>query len=170
MASQGQAIEGVRIDEREWRRFQSAVKRIPEKYQRRRVLPVLRKSTPHTISALRRQVSRHDNSGALWDAVGNITGKSKDFPNVLVGYRVGRYRGFHGHLVEKGTKQRFRRRKNTSALGGFSKRGRKKITTGSMPAFGLVEKAAKESEAAAIRELEVQMLRFTEKELKKIFK
>jgi len=149
--------------------FAYQVSQIPDKYQRAEVLKVLRKCTSPTIRAIRSQVIKHDNSGNLWQSVGNITGKSKTFPNILVGFRVRNgYKGFHGHILEHGTQERFRRKKRTSAFGVV--RNGKNISTGKMPALNLVKKGANASESQAIAEAERQMLAFTEKQLKKIFR
>jgi hypothetical protein len=153
------------IELKGWKEFQEKVKAIPEKYKRQALLPVLRKSTGSTIRAVRSELRKHDSTGNLWQSVGNITGKNKSFPNVLVGYRIkGQYKGFHGHFLEHGTKQRFRGSKSGSAF----RRGR--ISTGSARGFNVIAKAAQVSEAAAVAELEREMLIFTEKELSKLFR
>jgi hypothetical protein len=148
-----------------WKQFQEKVKAIPSKFKRQAMLPVLRKSTGSTIRAVRSELRKHDSSGNLWQSVGNITGKSKTFPNVLVGYRIkGQYKGFHGHFLEHGTKQRFRGSKAGST------RRKRKISTGAARGFNIISTAAKTSEAAAVAELEREMLIFTEKELSKLFR
>ncbi|MCE7996427.1 MAG: hypothetical protein HEP71_30900 [Roseivirga sp.] len=154
-----------------WDKFTEAMKRIPQEHKRVVLLRVLRRSTKHAIRSIRAELRQHDDDGDLWDSVGNITGKSKTFPNVLVGYRVrGRYKGYHGHLIEHGTKQRFRRRKNTKASQVFGRRGRKAISTGRMPAFNIIKKAAAASQAQSIQLLEEEVARQTETILAKLFK
>lgn len=154
-----------------WKEFEEAVKKIPNEFKRDIVLRVLRRSTRHAIVAIRGQLGQHDDDGDLWGSVGNITGKSQTFPNVLVGYRVkGSYKGFHGHLLEHGTKHRFRRRKGTKARQVFGKRGRKAISTGSGRAFNIVRKAAAASQAQSVALVEAEMVKVTEKLLKKLFK
>lgn len=152
--------QGVQMDSRDWQNFQAAIKRIPEQMNKRReILKVIRPATKHTRNKLKQLVARHDNTGTLEDSVGNITGRNRTFPNVLVGYRVrGRYRGFHGHLVEYGTKARYRGK------------GKKKSYTGVMPAFGLVKKAAEQSEAQSVAELEKRIAKYTEQAIAKSFR
>lgn len=157
------SIEGLK-------EFEDAVKKLPLQYKRQELLKPLRRSTEPTIKALKRQVTKHTDSGNLYDSVGNITGKSKSFPNVLVGYRVGRYSGFHGHLVEHGTKPRFRGSKKDTRVLRRGKYRKGRIYTGEMPALNLVKKAHKESEQQAVQKLEQEMLRHTEKILNKLFK
>jgi len=154
-----QVREGSSIDIEGWKKFEKAVKSIPLEYKRRELLTPLRRSAIPTVKALRRQVTKHTDSGTLYDSVGTITGTSKTFPNVLVGYRVDEtFRGFHGLFLEEGTEARFRK----GAKGG-------RISTGKMPALRLVEKAAKASEQEAIRALESEMLAHTKKILAKVF-
>lgn len=167
MSKSGNTIESVQIDQKEWHRFSEKVKSIPEKFQRKALLPVLRKGTKATVQTLKRNVSKHEASGNLYDSVGTITGRSKEFPNILVGYRVsGSYSGFHGHLVEHGTKDRYRKRKKITAAATFRS---KRMSTGKMPALNLVEKSAEESESQAVASLEKEMKKFTEKQLAKHF-
>lgn len=150
--------------------FEQAVKKIASQFKRQELLKPLRRSTEPTIKALRLLVTKHTDSGNLYDSVGNITGKSKSFPNVLVGYRVGRFSGFHGHLLEFGTKPRFRGTKKSTAVLRRGKYRRGRISTGTMPALHLVEKAHEASQNAAVAKLEQEMLRHTEKILNKVFR
>lgn len=162
-----------------YREFQRAVEKIPTRFKRDALLKVLRRSTGYTIRAIRNQLNRHDNTGNLWNSVGNITGKSREFPNVLVGYRVrgtfknsyekrgrGRYKGHHGHLLEYGTGERYRGPKKSTRLKAF----RRRISTGKGPALHIVENAARQSHEQSVKLLEKEAARFVKMELKKLFK
>ena len=150
--------QGIYFDSQDWANFQKAIKRIPSQMDKRReLLRVIRPATKHTVSRLKSLVARHDNTGNLEDSVGTITGTSKTFPNVLVGYRVRRgFKGFHGHIVEHGTNARKKR-----GNGAY---------TGSMPALNLVDKASKQSEAQSVQELEKRVAKYTEQAIAKAFR
>ncbi|MCO6358549.1 hypothetical protein [Roseivirga pacifica] len=155
---------GVYLDTAEWEAFVKAVKQVPTEFKRHELLKVIRPACKPTVMALKRIVSKHDHTGNLEDSVGTITGKNKGFPNVLVGYRRNsRYKGYHGVFLEHGTKPRYRRGKGRL----FSKKNK---YTGVMPAFNLVEKAAKESEAQATQALEKAVVKYTEKAIAKAFR
>lgn len=81
--------------------FLKEVQQLPDRLKRRETLKLLRRVTKPTIMAAKANV--RSRSGRLERSIGNITGKSKTYPNVLVGPRVkGNHAGFHGHLVEFG--------------------------------------------------------------------
>lgn len=81
--------------------FQRKIEALPDKMKRAELLKLLRRSTKPTIAAAKRHVPKK--SGRLQRSIGNITGKSKTYPNVLVGPRArGKHGGFHGALVEFG--------------------------------------------------------------------
>lgn len=81
--------------------FERQLKRLPEKQKRSEILKVLRKVTRPLIQAARANINDH--TGNLSRSIGNITGKSREYPNILVGPRAkGKNRGQHGHLVEAG--------------------------------------------------------------------
>lgn len=94
MAKQLFEIEG-------FEEFKRAVEQLPQKQKRSEILKVIRRSTKPTIDAARRLVPKK--SGRLQRAIGNITSKNKEYPNILVGPRArGKHEGFHGALVEFG--------------------------------------------------------------------
>ena len=150
--------QGIYFDSKDWANFQAAIKRIPQQMDKRReILKVIRPATKHTVKTLKNLVAKHDHSGHLEDSVGTITGLSRDYPNVLVGYRVKRgFKGFHGHLVEAGTRPRYKKKN--------------KAYTGVMPALGLVKKASDQSERESVAALEKRVAKYTEQAIAKAFR
>ena len=82
-------------------KFLKAVQTLPDKMKRQETLKLLRRVTKPTIAAAKAKVPEKE--GKLKRSIGNITGKSKTYPNVMVGPRAkGKHEGFHGALVECG--------------------------------------------------------------------
>lgn len=82
-------------------KFLREVEKLPDRMKRNELLKVLRRSSKPTIQAAKRNI--HSRSNRLGKSIGNITGKNREYPNVMVGPRVkGKNEGFHGHLVEFG--------------------------------------------------------------------
>jgi HK97 gp10 family phage protein len=81
--------------------FLKAVERLPDRLKRMELLKVLRREAKPTVQAAKRNVRKK--SGKLERSITTITGKSKIYPNILVGPSVkGKNEGFHGHLIEFG--------------------------------------------------------------------
>jgi len=80
---------------------------LPDKFQRRAVLPMLRRSTRPLIRSARSKLLGYGSSYSnLSKAIGNITAKSRN-PIIFVGPRVkGKWKfvGYIAHWVEYGTK------------------------------------------------------------------
>ena len=82
-------------------KFLLEVQRLPDKLKRNELLKLLRRSSQPTIAAAKRNVRKK--SGKLERSIGNITGKNREYPNIMVGPRAkGKHEGFHGHLIEFG--------------------------------------------------------------------
>lgn len=96
--------------------LQSQLKRLPERIKKNELYRILRNVTGPVEEAMRSEVTKielaahaagRDTTGNLYDAIGRIRGKSKEYLNVQVAPRVkGKYRGYHAHLVNFGTKIR----------------------------------------------------------------
>ncbi len=96
------------------------IRTLPEKTTRRTLLKIIRRVTKPVVNAARHEVAqiqekafsegRHP-TGNLYESIGNITGKSQEYPNIQVGARVKRrYKGFHAHLLHDGTGKRMTKR------------------------------------------------------------
>lgn len=78
---------------------------------------ITRETIKPVLQQAQREVARiemnssNDTTGNLWESLGFITGKSREFPNVQIGPRAKRgFKGHHGHLVEFGTSSRKNRK------------------------------------------------------------
>lgn len=111
MAQQGAwvEIEGLK-------QLQSQLKQVPEKIKRNELYRILRNVTVPVEKAMKSEVSKieadahaagRETTGNLFDAIGKIRGKSKEYLNIQVAPRArGNYKGWHAHLVNFGTKTR----------------------------------------------------------------
>lgn len=113
--------------------FNKAMKGLNEKMRRRKVMQIIRnvagpaqKAAKQEVQMIEREAWVRDKritTGNLEASIGRFSGKSKDYPNVMVGPRVkGKFHGWHGHLVHDGTKQR-RGRAKKSLFGKRYNRG-----------------------------------------------
>jgi len=81
--------------------FQRKIEQLPDKMKRNELNKVLRRVAKPTVAAAKRHVPVKE--GRLQRSIGTITGKSRTYPNILVGPRAkGKHGGFHGALVEFG--------------------------------------------------------------------
>jgi hypothetical protein len=98
----------------------SKLRQLPDKLTRNILLQAYRKSTKPMIKSIRSKTPRAKTAlkridakgneqvyqpGNLAKSIGNITGKSKVYPNILVGARAGVTRkndGFYAHFVHEG--------------------------------------------------------------------
>ncbi len=97
-------------------KLMAQLKKMPEKAKRTTLLKIMRRVTGPVADAARAEVAQIQEkafsegrfpTGNLYDSIGNITGRSKEFPNIQIGPRAkGNYKGWHGHLVHYGTGQR----------------------------------------------------------------
>lgn len=124
----------VNVDYSELEHLQRQMKKYGISLERRELLKIIRRAAKPTLIAAQQNVARidkqstGDTTGNLFDSLGFITGRSKDFVNVQVGPRVKRgYKGFHGGFVEFGTRIR-------STRSGFN-RGAARPTPYMQPAF-----------------------------------
>jgi HK97 gp10 family phage protein len=93
-----------------------------KKYQRsltrNELLRITRKSIKPVLVQAKNEVARIERTsregnttGNLWESLGNITGRSKEFVNVQIGARAKRgFKGWHAHLLEFGTSRRSTKR------------------------------------------------------------
>lgn len=96
--------------------LQSQLKQVPERIKRNELYRILRNVTGPVEKAMRDEVTKiemaaqaagRETTGNLYDAIGRIRGKSKEYLNIQVAPRVkGNYKGYHAHLVNFGTKVR----------------------------------------------------------------
>ena len=96
--------------------LQSQLKQLPEKIKKNELYRILRNVTGVVEDAARAEVAKierdaeaagRQTTGNLYDAIGRIRGKSKEYVNVQVAPRAkGNYRGWHAHLVHFGTVNR----------------------------------------------------------------
>ncbi len=110
------AQQGVWMEVHGLKELQSQLKQVPEKIKRNELYRILRNVTGPVEDAMRAEVTKieraaqakgRETTGNLYDAIGRIRGKSKEYLNLQVAPRVrGNYRGWHAHLVNFGTKVR----------------------------------------------------------------
>lgn len=97
--------------------FEKMMKGLNEKMRRRKLLQIIRSVAGPAEKAARQEVAmiereawvreKRITTGNLEGSIGRFAGKSKEYPNVMVGARAkGSYKGWHGHLVHDGTKNR----------------------------------------------------------------
>lgn len=92
---------------------------MPDKAKRSTLLKIIRRVTGPVVAAARHEVAQIEEkafsegrfpTGNLMESIGNITGRSKEYPNIQVGPRAkGRFKGAHAQLIEFGTKNRTNR-------------------------------------------------------------
>jgi HK97 gp10 family phage protein len=104
-----------------WDAFLKTVEKLPDRQKRSEILKVLRRVAKPMVSAARsrvriadRVVYRYVRGGrieqeprTLQKSIGIITGRNRNYPNVLVGPRAGgrkKYDGWFGHFLEFGTR------------------------------------------------------------------
>ena len=149
-------FDGLRVEG--WDKLTQEVLKMPLKLKRQPLLRVLRSSTSPVIRAVRKRVP--EESGVLKRSVGNITGKNKEFPNILVGYRKTKAfdrKGFDnralGTVLEFGTDQRFTK-------------GRRKKSTGLVKGQSIYQQAFDESKDQVIPALEKKVAKMLEAEFR----
>lgn len=89
---------------------------MPDKAKRSTLLKIIRRVTGPVVEAAKHEVAQiQENAfaegrfptGNLLASIGNITGRSKEFPNIQVGPRAkGQFKGAHAQLIQFGTKNR----------------------------------------------------------------
>jgi len=99
-----------------FKRLESQLKQLPEKVKRTTLYRILRDVTGPVEKAVLAEVNKierdaeaagRQTTGNLYDAIGKIQGKSKEYVNIQVAPRAkGKFRGWHAHLVHFGTKTR----------------------------------------------------------------
>jgi len=110
------AQQGIWVDVQGLKDLQSQLKQLPEKVKKTELYRILRNVTGPVEDAMKAEVTKiemdamsagRNPTGNLYDAIGRIRGKSKDFVNMQVAPRAkGKYKGGHAHLVHFGTKNR----------------------------------------------------------------
>lgn len=122
------------FDYSEFERVYNQLKKYGVSLNHNQLRVIIRRAIKPTLIAAQQNVARidkqstGDTTGNLFDSLGFITGKSKDFPNIQIGPRVKRgWKGFHGVFVEFGTHIR-------STRSGFN-RGAARPTPYMQPAF-----------------------------------
>jgi HK97 gp10 family phage protein len=89
--------------------------------KRKIMLSAFKKAVKPTEMVMRDNAP-HGKTGNLRRSIGTIV--MKDQVGVYVGARIkGGYKGYHGHIVEEGTVQRFRKTKNNAPTGKMRYKG-----------------------------------------------
>lgn len=110
------AQQGIWAEVQGLKELQSQLRQVPERIKRNELYRILRNVTGPVENAMRAEVTAiemaaqaagRDTTGNLYDAIGSIRGKSKEYLNLQVAPRArGKYKGWHAHLVNFGTKSR----------------------------------------------------------------
>lgn len=131
------ARQGIWMEVEGMKQLQSQLRQLPEKAKRSRLISIIKNVTGPVLKAAQGEVSKIESAaqaqgrlttGNLYDSLGFVTGKSKDYINVQVAPRVSgrasvywkkrsqadgrkkgggnKFSGFHAHLVHFGTKGR----------------------------------------------------------------
>lgn len=147
-------------------KFLKAIEKLPDKTKRSEMLKLIRKTTKPTILAAKANIN--DQSGRLARSIGNITGKSKTYPNILVGPRIkGNHAGFHGHLVEFGTKKHVIWQKYKTKNGRIIRR--RIEHPGSKP-HPFMKPAFESTKGLVSKDLEVRIAKYLEKKVQTLLK
>jgi hypothetical protein len=111
--SGGSGKDFIKLQSSGWDDLDRLMKQFGIFPKRSKLIALIKKSIKPTLVATQNEVARidraspNDTTGNLFDSIGFITGRSKEFVNVQVGPRAkGRWKGFHGHFVEFGTRSR----------------------------------------------------------------
>jgi hypothetical protein len=143
--------------------LQSQLKQLPEKAKRSRLISIIKSVTGPVLDAARAEVNAIElaaqsegrlTTGNLYGSLGQVVGRSKEYPNVQVAPRVsgnsatywrkrsasggrrkssGSFAGFHAHLVHFGTSARKTTkgwRRGSAAANPFMERAFRKTLPG----------------------------------------
>lgn len=101
----------IHVDKLDLRKVEKKFKSLPERVKRTHLLRAERSAANPLRKQIKNEVKqKHNVTGNLAKSIGNVTGKSKENPQIFVGARVrGRHKGHHAHWIEMGTEERIQR-------------------------------------------------------------